>query len=114
MRDQVSAKAEEIVESFLKPEHVKPPPTEPRFNYITDIFTKWRGRFFYFIGKYACPGPNALTPSLEIGFGRLEYTREGRFNLAYFRHTGQWWEIYSDLLLEEALDLVRQGAHFHP
>ena len=78
----------EAVESVLKPRYVKPPPDEPRFNYIVDLFTKWHGRYFYFCSRYAVPGPNAIQPFFEDRFARLEYAGSNRFNLAFMRHTG--------------------------
>jgi hypothetical protein len=110
----LSVRAQNLVDSELKPKHIKPAPKVPRFNYIVDIFTKWHGRFFYFVSKYACPGPNALSPFFEVGFARLEYQRNGRFNLAYMRHTGQWWQINTDLTLNNALAVIREDALFQP
>ncbi|HLC04203.1 MAG TPA: hypothetical protein VJK02_14300 [Anaerolineales bacterium] len=37
LRAEVEAKARELVESVLKPLHVKPPPEDERFNYIVDV-----------------------------------------------------------------------------
>jgi hypothetical protein len=113
LKRHVQATADRLVEEVLKPRYVQPPPDEPQFNYITDLSTKWHGSYFYFCSTYACPGPNALSPSFEARFARLEYVGGDRFNLAYMRHTGQWWEIYPDLSLEEALTAVRDEGHFH-
>jgi len=114
LKRQVSAKANSLVEESLKPEHVKPPPKNPKFNYIVDIYTKWRGRFFCFLGKYATPSADRIAPFFEIGFARLEYAGKDRFHLAYFRHTGEWWQIRSDLSLDEALNCIKDGGSFHP
>ena len=51
----VDAKARELVDTVLKPEHVKPPSGDEHFNYIIDIYSKWHGNYFYFCTKYACP-----------------------------------------------------------
>jgi hypothetical protein len=48
-------------------------------------------------------GPHALSPSFESKFAILQYVRDGRFNLAYFRHTGEWWEVAKLLSLQEYL-----------
>lgn len=66
------------------------------------------------MARYASPGPNRIAPFFEIGFARMEFVGDDRFDLAYFRHTGKWWTIYSDLTLDEALDLVKSGGHFQP
>ena len=114
LKREVSSKAESLVEDYLKPKHVEPPPKEPQFNYVVDIFTRWRGCFFYFMARYACPGSNRTAPFFEIGFARLEFVGDDRFDLAYFRHTGKWWSVYSALTLDEALDLVKSEGIFQP
>jgi hypothetical protein len=114
LKQEVSAKANTLVEEYIRPEHVKPPPEKPRFNYIEDIFTKWRGHYFYFMAKYASPGPNRISPFFEIGFARLEFIGDNRFDLAYFRHTEKWWPIFSGLTVDEALDMVRSEGPFSP
>lgn len=87
-------------------------------SYIVDIYTKWHRNYFYFCAKYACPGPNALSPSFDTGFARLECAggvgRQSFFNLSYMRHTGKWWEIRHGLSLEQCLAEVREGGFFDP
>lgn len=107
-------KGDRLVEAHIKPTYVELPPKKPRFNYLADVYTKWRGRYYYFMARYATPGPDRIAPFFDIGFARLEYARTGRFHLAYFRHTGKWWQVYSDLTLDEALDLIRDGGIFSP
>ena len=114
IKDVVSARAKTFVESELKPKHVEPPPSDPHYNYLVDISTKWHGRFFYFVSKYASPGPNALSPLFDAPFTRLEYQRNGRFSLAYMRHTGQWWQVYTDLTADEAISEIRENMLFQP
>jgi hypothetical protein len=110
----VSAEANELIETVLKPTHVKPPTGDEHFNYIVDIYSKWYGNCFYLCSKYACPGPNAISPYFEAKFARLEYVGTGRFGLAYMRHTGKWCEIYSELSLDECLLAIRVEPHFLP
>lgn len=114
VKDDLSARAQQFVDSDLKPGFVLPPPSDLRFNYIVDLSTKWHGRFFYFMAKYACPGPNAISPFFEVGFARLEYQRNGRFSMAYMRHTGKWCQVYADLTVNEALDTIRDEPLFQP
>jgi hypothetical protein len=114
VKAEVQRKAQELIEKHLKPAHVKPPPEDPRWNYLTGIHTKWHRSFFYFVGDYASPGPNAISATFESPFARLEYTHTGKFNLAYFRHTGQWWQIFEDLTLDDALETIRDNALLHP
>jgi hypothetical protein len=114
VKKQVSAKANEIIETLFKPKYIKPPPKDERFNYIVDIYTKWHKNCLLFRAKYACPGPNALSPFFEDSFTRLAYMANGRFNLAYMRHTGKWQEVFTDLSLEEAFSEIRNQPFFHP
>ena len=114
MKNEIKAKMDEIVETVFKPRYVKPPPKKPRFNYIVDIYTKWHKNCLYFRAKFACPGPNALSPFFEDSFTRLAYMANGRFNLAYMRHTGKWWEVFTDLSMEEAFATIRDEPFLHP
>jgi hypothetical protein len=114
-KTELERKAAELVEMELKPRYVKPPPNDERWNYVEDIYTKWhQGRFFYFCACYRSPGPDALSPTFEACFARMEHMGRGRFRLAYMRHTGQWWTIYDDLTADECLEMVREGGHFGP
>ena len=54
------------------------------------------------------------TPRYESKFARLRYAGDERFNLAYFRHTGQWWEVAQLLSLEECLSEIEVGSLFTP
>ena len=66
----------------------------------------------FFIKVFACPGPNALSPSFESRLARLRHAGGGRFDLAFMRHTGQWVELYEWLTVEECLDAIRDDPWF--
>jgi hypothetical protein len=114
IKAEVDAKANELVETYLKPMYIKPPPKDQRWNYIIDLFTRWHRSFFYFCSTYACPGPNALSPTFESRFARMEYVGDGKFNLAYMRHTDKWWEVNQGLTAKECLEMIRDGGIFLP
>ena len=103
LKAEVKMKAEGLVEEFLKPQFVKPPPKNWRWNYIIDIFIKWHRSFFYFIATYRSRGRTAIKPTFESAFARLEYVGNRRFNLAYMGHTSNWWEVYQCLTLDKCL-----------
>jgi len=42
-----------------------------------------------------------------VRFARLEYAGDEKFNMAYMRHTGQWWEIFQELTLDECIEEIR-------
>lgn len=48
LKSVVKAKADEFVESFLKPHSIKVPPKDYQWNYPVDVFTKWHQSNFYF------------------------------------------------------------------
>ena len=110
----VISKANELVEQVLKPQHIKPPPDEPRFNYIIDLWAKWHQSYFYFGATYACPGPHAISPTFESKFARLGYAGDNRFSLAYLRHNDKWFVIFPSLTLDQCLEAVRDGGPFTP
>jgi hypothetical protein len=114
IQHQVQHRAQELIDSTLKPRYIQPPPQKPRFNYLVDIYSQWRGPFFYFCSRYCSPGPHALSPSFEPKFARLQYAGDERFNLAYFRHTGQWWEVEQLLSLVKCLARIEEGNIFIP
>ena len=103
-----------MIETGLTPKHVLPPPENPEFNYVIGLSTKWHGRYFYLVATYACPGPNAISPTFEVNFARLEHTATGRYNLAYMRHTGKWHELFAGLTLDECLKSIKDDPWFQP
>ena len=107
LKQEVDQKAGDLIETVLKPKHVGPPPTGHQLNYITDIKTKWLGSKCYLISVYACPGPNALSPSFETKFARMEYAGDGKFALSFMRHTGQWVQLYESLSVDECLKAIQ-------
>ena len=110
----VEAKATDLIENVLKPKHVLPPPEDGRFNYIIDIGAKWYRNFFYFFTTYACPGPNALSPTFESKFARMEYLGNARFALYFQRHTGEWVGLYDALSVDESLKAIQEDPWFVP
>ncbi len=114
VKAELTLKAQQLIDEDILPAHVKPAPKKPQHNYITDLFTRWYQSYFYFCATYACPRPDAISPTFEVRFARLGYTGEGSFSLAYMRHTGQWLEIYSGLTMDECLKAIRDEPHFIP
>lgn len=113
-KSEVERRCNEFVESTLKPKYIKHHPENERFSYVVDIFTKWYRNYFYFCATYHSPGENALSPSFETRFARMEYVSEDQFNLSYMRHTGQWWEVFSGLSLNECIESIKDLPHFTP
>jgi hypothetical protein len=114
IKTEVEQKALALVDGTLKPNHVKPPPAEESWNYIIDIYTKWYRNYFYFCAKYRVPGPNAISPFFEAKFARMEYLGDNLFNLAYMRHTEEWFEIYAGLSVDQCIEAVKDNPAFYP
>jgi hypothetical protein len=112
LKARVDAKARQFVEEVLKPRHIEAPPEGTDFNYVTDVILKWHGSSLFFIKVFACPGPNALSPSFESRFARMRHAGNGRFDLAFMRYTGQWIEIHQGMTIEECLDAIRDDPWF--
>ena len=115
VKAEVEQQAQTLIDTVLKPKYIKPAPPGAQFNYIVDLSCKWHGRYFYFISKYASPGPNAISPFFEAKFARLEcIDGRRRFNLAYMRYTNEWIEIYPDLTVAECLAAIKDDPVFQP
>jgi hypothetical protein len=114
LKQTVKDKADQLVNTVLIHKYVKPPPENYQFNYLVNIYTKWYRNYFYFCSTYNTSRPNAIAPSFEDKFARLEYVAGDSFNLAFMRHTGQWQEIAQSISLEEALEMIKEGGLFHP
>ena len=115
LKAEVEAKAKELIDNVLKPKHVKSPTIGQEFNYIIDIRAKWYRNYFYFFSIYACPGPDALSPTFESKFARMEPLGGGKFALYSMRYTGKEWVGISDQLsVDECMKAIRDDAWFVP
>jgi hypothetical protein len=114
VKTEVKAKADEFIETFIKPVFIKPPPENSQCSYIVDIYSKWYSHYFYFCSKYRCPAPECISEFFESKFVRLEYAGNNRFNFAYMRHTGQWFEVYPNITLDECLKAIKENPNFQP
>jgi len=114
IKAELEAKANDLIENVLKPKHVLPPEPDAQFNYIADIGAKWNRNYFYFVSTYACPGVNALAPTFETKFARMEYLGNGKFALSFLRHTGAWVGIYDALSMDKSLKAIQDDAWFTP
>jgi hypothetical protein len=113
-KSEVETKAKDLINNVLKPKHVLPPPLESRFNYITHIGAKWHRNYFYFFSTYACPSPNALSPTFESKFARMEPVGAGKFALYFMRHTDEWVDLYDAISVDECLKAIQDDPCFVP
>ena len=113
-KNRITNICEEFIKTILKPKFIIPNPEIKKYCHIEEIFTKWWKNYFYFYAKYHYTHSRAIEEFLDQSFARLEYINKDKFNLSYMRHTNQWWEIYSELSLEECLKTIKEMPHFHP
>ena len=114
VKSMLKEKADKLIDEVIKPQHVKPAPTTNDYNYIADINSKWYRNYFYFYATYYCPSPNAIFPSFDTRFARIEYVANNPFNFAYMRHTEQWFELFEDLSMDDCLKLIEEDPTFLP
>ena len=82
-------------------------------NYITDIGAKWYRNYFYFFTTYACPSPNALSPTFEWKFARMEPLGDGTFALYAMRYTGkEWVGVFDALTVDECMKAIQDDEWF--
>lgn len=113
-RRAITAACERFIEDVLKPEFL--PEIRPtKFNYCIDIFGKWHGTKYRFLQRFRNDRPDTYTESEFISpFARLEYVGRDRFDLSYFRHTGQWWTVDRGVTLDQALALLETKGIYNP
>jgi hypothetical protein len=114
LKIEETTKANELIETVLKPKYIQPPSENPQFNYIIDIYGKWYHKAFYFCAEYRVAGPNPVKPSFEAKFARMQYAGNQRFHLSYMRYTDQWIQLYTDLTVDECIETIRDEPFFQP
>ena len=110
----LEAKAMELIENVFKSKHILPPKKDEQFNYIIDIGTKWNRNYFYFFSTYACPGPNAISPTFESNFARMESLGNDKFALSFMRHNDKWVELFNGITVDECLKAIQNDPWFMP
>jgi hypothetical protein len=114
LKAEVQTKADNLVAEVLKPKHVRPPRPDEQLNYVTEIGTKWYRHYFYFVATYACPSPNAISPTFEQKFARMVYVGDSTFALSYMRHTDDWFELFDKVSVDECMKSIRDDPWFIP
>jgi len=113
LKAEVESKANDLIVNVLKPRYVKAPRRGEPFNYITDITAKWFRNNFYFTATFACPGPNALSPTFEAKFARMEPLGDGTFALYAMRYTGkEWVGVFDALTVDECMKSIQDDPWF--
>jgi len=113
LRAEVEAKALDLIQNVLKPRCVKPPKKDKTSNYIIDIQAKWFRNNFYFVSTYACPSPDAISPTFEGKLARMEPLGGGTFALYAMRYTGkEWVGVLDALSVDQCMKAIRDDPWF--
>jgi hypothetical protein len=108
LRTEVETKAMDLIQNVLRARYVKPPKEDEQFNYITGIQAKWFRNNFYFVAS-----PNALSPTFEVKFARMEPLGDGTFALYAMRYTGkEWVGVFDALTVDECMQSIRDDPWF--
>ena len=114
VKNKVTFLAQQLVDTKLKPLHIKKHKGKKDHNYIDDIYVRWYRNYFYFCAKYKSLSSNSIVPEFELKFARLEYQVNENYNLSYLRHNNNWFEIGRDINLDSCLSTIGEGALFTP
>lgn len=109
----IIAACERFIAEVLKPRFL-PEIRSTEWNYPVDIRGDWRANRYRFIQRYRSDRPDAIEPEFDAPFTRIEWIAPGLFDVAYMRHTGQWWTLFQRVSLEEALRLIETETLLHP
>lgn len=98
----IDNRCQPLIERF-KQQYVKENP-DKQYNYLSGVYTKWRGNYLYFCQKYKSEQAGMIDREFKENFVRLECLNSDCFNLFYFRHTGKWFLIAENLTLDRCLE----------
>jgi hypothetical protein len=110
-KKEVEKKFRSLIEEWKK---TRLDPPHPDFNYKIDIYSKWYRNSFYLCSLYKSDSPNRLADTFEEKISRLEYKGRDKFDIAYMRHTGQWYVMLEEQSLDECLDLIKKEELLQP
>jgi len=109
---QIQSQCQPLVDEFKK-QYVQINPVK-QFTYLTDVYTKWYQNYLYFCDTRESVHPERIMNQVEEKFVRLEYTGEDRFVLSYFRHTGRWSLVATDMTLKDCMEMMKGNPNFQP
>ncbi|MEL6223604.1 MAG: hypothetical protein AAFR31_13295 [Cyanobacteria bacterium J06627_8] len=114
LKAEVQRKFDHLIETEYRPKYIKPPSEKSSLGYLVDVFSQWYRSYFYICGTHHYPELDADSSSLDVKYSRFEYAGGDRFNIAYLRHTGQWWQIRKNVPLDDCLEEAKNNQVLHP
>jgi hypothetical protein len=79
-------------------------------NYVINFYSKFYRGVFYLCAYYKAEYVNRISDGFEIKFARLEFIDDNKYDLAYFRHTDQWWTIERNVTMEFCLTYITDNS----
>lgn len=113
LRQQIDSWADEwIKRKFARGLELRAADPGP-FNYPVNVFSEWRGKAFYICAKY-CSQSRRPEDDFVTRSARMTLKGFGRFDLAFFRHTGRWFTINRGLTVAECINEIESNEVFWP
>jgi hypothetical protein len=113
LRQQVDRWANEwIQQKFARGLELRAADPGP-FNYPIAVFSEWRGSAFYICARYRAPRRRPEEDFVARS-ARMTFKGFGRFDLAFFRHTGKWFTMGYALTAAECFEEIEGNEVFWP
>ena len=113
---EIFAECQKFINSDLLPYLAKDSNKNQKQPHLAEIKCKWHGNFLYFIACYKNGKIKMSLSECEEKFVRLEYQKNNKFLIAYFRHTGQWHNLGygNEISLKECFEMILELPHLQP
>ena len=109
----IAARCDAFIAEVLVPRFL--PEVRPsEFNTPIALHGSWRGTAYRFIQRWRTSGRHGPVEEFDVPFVRLVHMGRDRFDLHWFRHTGQWWPLRQGLTLDAALAEIEGDPVLHP
>ena len=112
LREQLDRWAETWLRRFTRGLELRAADPGP-FNYPVSVFSGWRGTSFYLGATYRTPSRNP-EDDFVVRTTRMMQKGFGRFDLAYFRHTGRWRTVATGRTANQCIAEIEQNELFWP
>jgi hypothetical protein len=113
LRQQVDRWAQGwLTTKFSRPLELRAKDPGP-FNYPIAVFSEWRGKAFYLNVRYRARSRRP-EDDFVVRHTRMTLTGFGRFDLAYFRHTGKWLTVCRGLTAAGCFREIEANEIFWP
>ncbi len=109
----ITAACQTFIDSVLKPRFL-PVVTPTQFNYPIEIRGKWHGSKYRFLQRYRFGFADNLGEEFDAPIARIDGIGRDRFDVQWYRHTGQWFGVHQGLSLEAILNAIETAAFLHP